>query len=604
MPLRDDLLNPIPGSNPCGENLRYAPVYDQIKEARREEADVAQGDWQHEVKRADWPVVIKLAGDVLANKSKDLQVAAWYTEALLRREGFAGLAGGLNLMRALLENFWEGLYPEIEDGDAEMRAMPLDWIGSRLDEALKSVPLTRAGHDWIRYKESRSVPYETDCESSDAKRQIRDAAIEDHKLTPEEFDAAFDGTPKAAYQAWMDELGQCLEAAGALQQTGEEKFVDEAPNLGSLKKSLEEVKQSVHVLLAKKRQQEPDEDAGGAEEPVVEEAPAWATAADEPAAAAPARARAPAAKRSLGAEPADAEDAFARVAAAARYLRQNDAYSPVPFLLLRGMRWGELRSAGAGYDPDASLMAAPPTETRTELKRLAGESDWAAVLELAETAMGEPCGRAWLDLQRYAVTALDTLGYTAPAAAILSELKALLTDYPSLAAMSLVDDTPTANAETRKWIEEFCKPAAPAAAESYYAPAQAEPEAGEEAPPDAFQMALDAARAGRPQEAIEIMAREAAQESCGRGRFERRTQLAQICLGAGHAAVSYAILQELAEEIDKRGLEDWEGAGTIAHTLGLLYRSMNKLEVPPEEKQRIYSRICRLDPVQALAIAK
>jgi type VI secretion system protein ImpA len=608
MPLRDDLLNPIPGANPCGENLRYAPVYDQIKEARREEADIAQGDWQTAVKKADWPLVIKLSGEVLAKKSKDLQLAAWLTEALLRREGFSGLSAGLGLMRALLDNFWEGLYPEIEDGDTEMRAMPLDWLGSRLDEAVKSVPITRSGYDWIRYKESRSVPYEADCEGSEAKRQTRDTAIEDHKLTPEEFDTAFDGTPKATYQSWMDELDQCLQGADALQQACEEKFTDAAPNLGGLKKSLEEVKQSVHVLLAKKRQQESDQGSGGAAaEEAVEESSGYS---EEPAeaAAAPARAKAPAAKRTLAAEPADAQDAYARVAAAARFLRQNDSSSPVPFLLLRGMRWGELRAVGPGYDPDSSLMEAPPTETRTELKRLASDGDWAGVLELGETAMGEPCGRAWLDLQRYAATACENLGYTAAAAAIIGEVKALLADYPTLPEMSMLDDTPTANAETRKWLEDYCKPAAAAPAGDYYRAREPEPaqetEPGEEAPPDAYQMALDAARAGRPKDAIEIMAREAAQESSGRARFERRTQLAQICLGANHAAVAHAILQELAEEIDKRRLEEWEGGEMIAHTLGLLYRSMNKVEVPQEEKQRVYSRICRLDPVQALAIAK
>jgi type VI secretion system protein ImpA len=87
MPLRDDILNPIPGENPSGENLRYAPVYDQIKEARREDEDISQGDWQTEVKKADWVVVVKLAGEVLAKKSKDLQIAAWLTEAQLHREG-------------------------------------------------------------------------------------------------------------------------------------------------------------------------------------------------------------------------------------------------------------------------------------------------------------------------------------------------------------------------------------------------------------------------------------------------------------------------------------------------------------------------------------
>src|ERR1035438_8381521 len=37
MPLPDNLLNPIPGENPSGEDLRYAPIYDQVKEARRAE---------------------------------------------------------------------------------------------------------------------------------------------------------------------------------------------------------------------------------------------------------------------------------------------------------------------------------------------------------------------------------------------------------------------------------------------------------------------------------------------------------------------------------------------------------------------------------------
>ena len=46
MPLRDDILNPIPGDNPSGENLRYAPVYDKIKEARRQDDDAPQGQWQ------------------------------------------------------------------------------------------------------------------------------------------------------------------------------------------------------------------------------------------------------------------------------------------------------------------------------------------------------------------------------------------------------------------------------------------------------------------------------------------------------------------------------------------------------------------------------
>ena len=92
MPLRGDLLNPIPGADPAGADLRYDPVYDKIKEARQQDDDAPQGDWQRQRKVADFALVAKLAGDALAGRSKDLQLAAWLTEAQLHREGFTGFS--------------------------------------------------------------------------------------------------------------------------------------------------------------------------------------------------------------------------------------------------------------------------------------------------------------------------------------------------------------------------------------------------------------------------------------------------------------------------------------------------------------------------------
>ncbi|MDQ3996372.1 MAG: type VI secretion system ImpA family N-terminal domain-containing protein, partial [Gemmatimonadota bacterium] len=74
MALRDELLVPIPGANPAGAELRYDSVYDKIKEARREDDDAPQGEWQTERKVADWPLVIKLTKEALSKKSKDLQL--------------------------------------------------------------------------------------------------------------------------------------------------------------------------------------------------------------------------------------------------------------------------------------------------------------------------------------------------------------------------------------------------------------------------------------------------------------------------------------------------------------------------------------------------
>ena len=404
----------------------------------------------------------------------------------------------------------------------------------------------------------------------------------------------------------------------ALGQLCDEKFGEVSPNFGKMRSVLEEVRQSVHILLQKKREKEPDAPAPG-EEPAEEAPPEppsspedWmqAEAARTQASAAAAPARAPSRRVTSGAEPADREDAAGRVIAVARYLRREDPYSPAPYLMLRGLRWGELRASGGSID--AALLAAPPTEVRQEVKRLANESLWAELVEAVETAMGEAHGRGWLDLQRYICRACSEQGsyYDPIATAIRSELRALLADLPTLPGMTLADDTPTANAETVAWIKESVTAGAamggasePAwdAAQSYAEPAAE----GVEAPPDAFAIAMQAVRAGDTDEAIAILTRELAQEHSARARFQRRTQLAQVCLSAGHQAVAHPILQDLAAEIDRRGLADWEAADVLAHPLVLLYRCLGKIEgVSEEEKQKLYARICCLDPVQALACSR
>lgn len=90
MPLREDLLAPVAGENPSGDDLYYDKVFDQIKEARREdEDDLPEGDWERaQKKKADHRAVIKLAGEALAKKSKDLRLAGWLVESQLRVEGF------------------------------------------------------------------------------------------------------------------------------------------------------------------------------------------------------------------------------------------------------------------------------------------------------------------------------------------------------------------------------------------------------------------------------------------------------------------------------------------------------------------------------------
>src|SRR5579862_1831926 len=247
MPLRNDLLNPISADKPAGENLRYAPVYDNIKEARREDDDAPQGEWKYERKVADWPLIIKLTSEALATKTKDLQLCAWLAEAMLRKEGVAGLREVIELIRSYIETFWDGLYPELEDGDAEYRAAPLQWIGDRLEMPVKQSALTRSRLNWFQYKESRKVGSEESADT-DEKRQARLDAIAEGKIPQEQFDKDFDASPKTFYVDLLAAFDGAIESLAVLGQLCDEKFGDARPSFATLNRVLEEVRQTVNIL--------------------------------------------------------------------------------------------------------------------------------------------------------------------------------------------------------------------------------------------------------------------------------------------------------------------------------------------------------------------
>jgi len=588
MPLRDDLLTPIAGDNPSGANLRYDPVYDQIREARRQDDTGPQGDWQRERKVADYRLALELASKTLAQRSKDLQLGVWITEAALQREKFSGLQQGLDLLRGLLEQFWDTLYPEIDDDDLEPRIVLLGWVGERLVEPVRFTPITSGGLGLHHYKESRIIGSEEDAAESETRMQARQKAIAEGKTTLEAFDKDAASTSTAQYEAWVAAMDGCLASIGSLGSLCDEKFGNDAPSFVPLRTAIEEVRHTTSMILQKR----PGRSVAESEvepEPEISDVPA----SEEAVAAAPVRKKVTAA----GLEPQDLEDVTVRLNAVAKFLRAQDASSPAPYLLLRGYRWGEIR--GYSDPPDGSLLVPPPTSVRQNIRRLANEANWSELIETAEAAMAQPYGRAWLDLQRHVVNAAERNGYAYVAAAIRSEVRALLIDLPRLPDWEFSDETPVASSETHAWLKELAAPAPPAlppAAAVFDDPGISASEPGEPAPPDSFVLAVEAARAGRGSEAIQMLAAEIPRQQSGRARFQRKLQLAQICMMSGHETLAQPILEELTQSIDQHQLDEWESREIVAQPLVMLY----KLQRDEAVKQKLYARISRLDPVQAL----
>jgi type VI secretion system protein ImpA len=578
-----DLLAPIPGDNPAGLYLRYEPLYEQIKEARREDDDLPQGDWQTARKSADWALVIKLATDALANRTKDLQIAAWLTEAWLRREGFAGLRNGLQLLHDMLQQYWDSAYPGIEDDDTDMRAAPLSWVGLKFDLPVQLVPLNADGHSLVDHRVSRTVPTREEAESDSSKAETRDALIAEGRIPQEDIERGFANTPKQWYRELVSDIDASLQLLRELDEFCNERFID-PPSFSTLDASLNSVRQLAAQLLTRKLEFEPDSEPGAG---VLPAESADVVIVAEQAVVTPVPAAA------ISAVPRNAEEAAAWAGAAARMLREASPTAPAPYLMLRGLRWGELRSADGSIDP--RLLAAPPTEVRTRMRGLLLDNAWPQLLHAAEDAMARPYGRGWLDLQRYTLTAVAGLGaeYEAVDRAIRGALRTLLTDLPSLAAQTLMDDSPTANAETLQWLRDEQLLSAEADGVVATPPAMRR---------DVHDVALAHVRAGEPHTAVQLLMHEAAQEKSARARFMRRVQAADVMLGAGMASVAFPILRELLTLIDAHRLEEWEAGDIIAQPLALLYRCARHQAGGDVDVDSLYEKICRLDPIRAIQL--
>jgi type VI secretion system protein ImpA len=123
------------------------------------------------------------------------------------------------------------------------------------------------------------------------------------------------------------------------------------------------------------------------------------------------------------------------------------------------------------------------------------------------------------------------------------------------------------------------------------------------APESAWAAAEKLARSGEIDRALAQMTALANIEPNGRARFHRKLLLAEICLNTRRTRLGRAILEELAELIEKHNLEQWETSEVVSAVWTRLYRCYleeagNSVD---ERAAKLFDRLCRLNPWQALA---
>lgn len=332
----DALLAPISPAAPCGEAARYDAVFMEIRLLREEDdPSLPMGQWERPLRRADWPLIEQRCGETLATRSKDLQLAAWLLEAWLRQRGFVGLFHGLRLVDALLRTYWQELHPVIEDdGDADARLAPLEWLNESLSASVRvHAPLLVLGGklpplalaDWERMTALDVTP------GLGAAREMAQGGDE-APLTRADivFAAAQMGGELARAGAAVVHSLDTLEGLAAWLDT---RLGEQAPRLLKLRGVLEAVQR---VLLQL-------QDAQAHDEAPEDEAPEPAgLAGGEQKGDALPLAPAPASPAPAPARWRNRTEAYATLEALAEYLAQIEPHSPTPFLIRRAVNWGRM----------------------------------------------------------------------------------------------------------------------------------------------------------------------------------------------------------------------------------------------------------------------
>jgi len=278
-----------------------------IERGFAEESDAQSAE---EASRKSWELIAGRGPELIAKTAKDLEVASWLTEALLRRHQLAGLRDGLKLLDGLIERYWDGVYPLPDEDGLETRLIPIVGLTGgeaegRLIAALRRVRLTDGGDSpFLFWQYERAM----------AGNAAGDATLE-------AIAAALDRSPDTFVQSLAEDARGCIAAADQLAANLKAHCADEAPSFSRLQGALSQIFDAV------KRRAPSTIEPASAEpaEPIEDLAPA-AHPAGRP--------------RENG--ELDREGAFRQLEELARFFRRTEPHSPTAYAIENLVRRGRM----------------------------------------------------------------------------------------------------------------------------------------------------------------------------------------------------------------------------------------------------------------------
>lgn len=311
------LLLPVGEASPTGDDLEYDADFMTLEREAAPKAERAMGDAVKAAEEPDWDRVGQLAESLLG-RSKDLRVAVHLSTAWMRMRGLAGWAGGLALIRGLLENYWDGVHPQLDaedDDDPTARVNAVVPIGDPLStlgyfRTTTFVQSPRLGRFSLR-----------DLRIANGSLKIAGNESGEGLPTMTDIEACCLDCPETELQASLEAASRILEHAKAIDGIFNEHVGTAGPELKALLSDAFELKKFIESKVAERS---PD-GAGGAGGAAEDGADTGGTAVGAGTVMATGRIQSP-------------EDVRRRIDELCDYYARTEPSSPVPLLLRRAQR--------------------------------------------------------------------------------------------------------------------------------------------------------------------------------------------------------------------------------------------------------------------------
>ena len=330
----ENLLEPISEESPTGSDIREdtspsSPFY-AIKDARNAARAAERNslfDGGSSEADENWRKIMELAPDILKNHAKDLEIASWYTEALIRRYGFQGLRDGFALIHGLIEKYWDNLYPMPDEDGLETRVAPLIGLNGEGAEGVLIAPIRNAPitegtstgpYNYWQYQQALDVQKILDEEQRAEKAAKVGFTVDDiEKAVAESSDSFFVDL--------MHDLERCIdEYSKASDLLDEHCGIHEAPPTSNILSVLEDCLGAVKHI-------------GKHKLPVVGEDSDEAGEAGDAEGGTGGSARA-----SAGGPVQSREQAFRQLSEISEFFRKTEPHSPISYILAKAVKWGDM----------------------------------------------------------------------------------------------------------------------------------------------------------------------------------------------------------------------------------------------------------------------